>query len=161
MPKSTHQLRRPMSLNDAWCRELSAAKLPGPDTHTKLDAIKTDDPRLRGLLRIAQDTGRPSAYTNDLYLTDRRILASFPDEPLIWILRENGTHLLITHCHTNGEAKYARDVIEYWSGDHYLNATQSPDDRARYFLVEPKRIREVAARRALECIRVEPNTTDG
>ncbi|QDV81034.1 hypothetical protein [Botrimarina mediterranea] len=133
---------------------LTEANLPGPDTITKRDALLDADPRLQQMLTEAVRVGWPAAFTNDLYQNDRRILADHPGEPMVWILRDHGTHLFPTECESKGEAHYARNVIHYWSGEHTLNYSDDTTEAARYYLVTPGGLTPLAWREAKEAIEV-------
>lgn len=92
---------------------LTLADLPGPNTVTKQAAMDTLDVRHRRMLQQAASTGSPRAYTDDLYLHDAEQLASHPGSSMLWILRENGTHLYPLHCENGHEASYYRRVVDY------------------------------------------------
>lgn len=71
---------------------LDPSTLPGPDTTMKRDAALSSDPRLQAMLAEAVRVGWPNAFQNDLYQHDVAMLAAHPGEPMLWILREHGTH---------------------------------------------------------------------
>ncbi|MDC0935221.1 hypothetical protein OAS39_02965 [Pirellulales bacterium] len=129
-------------------------ELPGPDTMTKREATQVKDARFQYMLREAAQVSWPEAYTDDLYLHDRRILESHPEGPLLWMLRSHGTHLFPLECENSGQAHYAREVIRYWSGDHKLNVAQSDADRARYYRVTRHGLQQITWSEALDEISV-------
>ncbi|MDC0936281.1 hypothetical protein OAS39_08325 [Pirellulales bacterium] len=131
--------------------------LPGPDTTTKLAAAQDPDIRYQHMLREAVKIAWPAAYADDLYLHDRHILAGFPGEPMLWVLRSHGTHLFPLACDSAGQADYAKEVIRYWSGDHKLNVAECEADRARYYVVTRGGIRQITAQAAGEAIEVSCN----
>ncbi len=108
----------------AWRNEASipdgspafiAAFLPGPDTASKLAAIKESDARFQHMLVEAGRTGWPEAFTEDLYLHDLQALKENPGQSMLWVLRQNGTHLYPLTCENSHEAAYCRQVVRYWS----------------------------------------------
>lgn len=139
---ATHRSTNPLTLAD----------LPGPDTVTKQAAIDTSDIRLQRMLNEAASTGWPRAYTDDLYRHDAERLASHPGSSMLWILRENGTHLYPLHCENSHEAWYYRRVVDYWSGDHKLNVAGTEAERARYYIVSENTLEPVTADEARERI---------
>lgn len=114
---------------------LRLASLPGSDTTTKKNALLCADPRFQAMLKVAAQTGWPNAFENDLYQHDISILEAHPGEPMLWILRDHGTHLFPLECQTAGEARYARTVIRYWSGDYKLNVIDNPAERPLFYVV--------------------------
>jgi hypothetical protein len=104
------------------------------------------------MLEEAARVGWPEAFQDDLYVHDLKKIGGSPDTPMVWILRANGTHLYPTVCSNHYEAAYYRRVIEYWSGDHYLNLADAPRDRARYYLVTCSELRTIEWREAQRTI---------
>lgn len=137
---------------------LAAHQLPGPDTETKLAALEFADPRMRLMLLESSRVGWPFGFSNDLYLHDRETLTKHPCKEMIWILRENGTHLYPTRCTTSGEAAYYRRVIEYWSGDDKLNAATRNEDRAKFYLLTDKSLNPISWQAARDSLKVEPSS---
>lgn len=111
------------------------------------------------MLRESARIGWPKSFSNDLYSHDRDTLANYPDQPMIWIVRENGTHLYPTDCDTAGEAAYNRRVIEYWSGDDNLNYASEITDKARFYRLTANTLVAMPWREARDAISVrnEPN----
>ncbi len=139
---------------------LDAATLPGPDTTMKREALLSADPRLQAMLAEASRVGWPIAFENDLYQHDLSILEAHPEEPMVWILREHGTHLFPIECDSPGQATYARTVIRYWSGEDKLNVILSPAERPKFYLVTPAGLTETTAQEAAAKIRsTTPSTT--
>lgn len=138
--------------------DLALSRLPGPDTRTKREALETHDPRLKLLLAEAARIAWPSAYTDDLYLHDRQQLERHPQEELLWILREHGTHLYPTQCDNSHEASFYRQVIEYWSGDHKLNFSPNAEERARYYLVTESTLTPITWQQARDALKVRTST---
>lgn len=132
---------------------LRLASLPGPDTTIKQHALLCSDPRYQAMLFEAARLGWPQAFENDLYQHDISILAAHPDQAMVWILREHGTHLFPLECQTAGEASYARTVIRYWSGEDKLNVIQNPAERPKYYLVKSSGLTEITAKEAAVKIR--------
>jgi hypothetical protein len=90
-------------------------------------AVSSSSERTDSLNRIV--AAWPFGFCDDLYLHDRRKLDDQRDNHrMIWILRENGTHLYPVLCDSTGEARYYRQVIEYWSGEDKLNQASSDAD---------------------------------
>ncbi len=143
-----------LSKNHNNVERIQPIQLPGPDTTTKQDAIMSTDPRLQAMLKEAARIGWPNCFQNDLYLHDRAILLDRPGEPLVWILRDHGTHLLPVECESNGQAEYARAVIHYWSGDDRLNVITNVDERPRFYLVSDSGLIESTATEAASLIRL-------
>lgn len=141
-----------LNLND----DFTIATLPGPDTTTKRDAALSNDPRFQAMLAEAARVGWPAAFTDDLYQHDAKTLADNPGEPMLWILRQNGTHLYPLSCDNNHEAFYYRSVIRYWSGDHKLNTADNESDRARYYLVSDSGLTQISADVAATKIEAPP-----
>lgn len=133
---------------------ITAASLPGPDTATKLAAIKESDVRFQWMLREAVRAGWPEAFTDDLYQHDLRVLKDNPGAPMLWILRRHGTHLYPLTCENSHEAAYCRQVIRYWSGDHKLNTATEHDERATYYIVSESGIEQISADQAADHIKV-------
>ncbi|MFZ5832432.1 MAG: hypothetical protein ACOY3P_20285 [Planctomycetota bacterium] len=131
-------------------------KLPGPDTSTKWNASESSDPRMQALLREAIATGWPAAFENDLYQHDLAVLEEYPDQDMVWILRDHGTHLFPVRCTFYGTAKWARTVCQYHSGDHKLN-TYGPQDRRPiyYHITADGRALRITPDTAYSMIRVE------
>lgn len=136
--------------------DLAAHDLPGPDTATKREALLVEDPRMRLLLAEAARIGWPAAYCDDLYQHDRQQLAEHSSQPLLWILRDHGTHLYPTLCDNEHEAAFYRQVIRYWSGDHQLNYSPHAADRARYYLLDEKALAPITWQDACEAIQAPP-----
>ncbi|QEG35973.1 hypothetical protein [Bythopirellula goksoeyrii] len=137
---------------------LDAASLPGPDTTMKREALLSPDPRLQAMLAEAVRVGWPAAFENDLYQHDLSILEAHPDELMVWILREHGTHLFAMECESAGQATYARAVIRYWSGEDKLNVILSPAERPKFYLVSSGGLAETTAQEAASKIRSTPDT---
>lgn len=137
--------------------DLATHQLPGPDTRAKLAAMESTDPRVRLLLKEAARLGWPKAFSNDLYLHDCQTLVNHRDGPMIWIVRENGTHLYPTRCTTSGEAAYCRRVIEYWSGDNKLNVATRDEDRAKFYLLTDNSLNPISWQAARDSLEVEPS----
>jgi len=108
------------------------------------------------MLAEAARVGWPAAFTDDLYQHDAQMLAENPGEPMLWILRQNGTHLYPLSCDNNHAASYYRSVIRYWSGDHKLNTADSDSDRARYYLVSDSGLQQISADVAASKISARP-----
>ncbi len=138
---------------------LDAASLPGPDTTMKREALLSADPRLQAMLAEASRVGWPIAFENDLYQHDLAILEAHPEQQMVWILREHGTHLFPMECESAGQATYARTVIRYWSGEDKLNVILSPAERPKFYLVTPAGLTETTAQEAASKIRCTPHTT--
>lgn len=142
----THGILIAMNLHqNTQVQNLSLCDLPGPDTQVKREALLREDPRLKMMLSEAASSGWPKAYTDDLYRHDVERLSQYPETPMLWILRENGTHLYPLECDTAHEATYYREVIRYWSGDHKLNMANCDEDRARYYIVNCDRLLRVTS----------------
>ncbi|MCA9189833.1 MAG: hypothetical protein KDA99_29620 [Planctomycetales bacterium] len=136
---------------------MAVHRLPGADTTTKLDAIQSRDKRYQLLLAEAARLGWPRGFCNDLYLHDRRKLEDYRDNhEMIWVLRENGTHLYPVLCESAGEARYYRQVIEYWSGDDKLNQASNDADRARFYFLSESEVKSITWQEAREAVRVRP-----
>lgn len=99
--------------HDAKRPQLTAESLPGPDTATKLVAIKETAARSQWMLREAVRPGWTEAFTEDLYQHDLLILPDHPGKPMLWILRQHGTHLFPVTCDTSHEPAFCRLVIRY------------------------------------------------
>ena len=137
--------------------DLSANLLLGPDTASKLAAIKESDVRFQHLLTEATRTGWPEAFTEDLYLHDLQTLKESPGQPMLWILRRHGTHLYPLVWENSHEAVYCRQVIRYWSGEHKLNTASSDEERAKYYSVSESGLEEITADEAAERVKVRAN----
>lgn len=136
-------------------RLVSADELPGPDTRTKAEAVAyaRTDPRYASMLLVAAETGWPEAYHHDLYHHDRQTLRESAGE-MIFILRDNGTHLYPTLCDAS-DAHWARGAISYHSGDHKLNTYGDKDRRPKFYRVwAGGEIQEIGWRAAYGLIRV-------
>jgi hypothetical protein len=131
---------------------LDLAKLPGADTSSKQRAVASTDPRLQAMLAEAARTGWPERFENDLYRHDLGILEAHPGEPMVWILRDNGTNLFPVHADSSGAAHYARAVLRYWSGEDKLNFIPELAERPRFYLVGLKGIQETTAAEAAAAI---------
>jgi len=135
---------------------LSDITLPGPDTTTKQAALLNPDPRLDFMLREAAKCDWPNGFSDDLYLRDCKWLAEHPNEPVLWVLRENGTQLYSPVCDSPGGAKYVKDVIKYWSGEDNLNF--APDQTISHcFYITTERIKKISHKQAIDMIRVKPD----
>lgn len=134
--------------------DLSANLLPGPDTATKLAAIKESDVRFRHMLSESSRTGWPEAFTEDLYLHDLHALRENPSQPMFWVLRRHGTHLYPLIWKNSHEAAYCRQVIRYWSGEHKLNTACTDEERAKYYIVSESGLEEISANKAAERVKV-------
>ncbi len=144
--------------HDGHHPDISANSLPGPDTAFKLAAIKESDVRFQHMLLEATRTGWPEAFTDDLYRHDLQALKENPGQPMLWVLRQNGTHLYQLTCENSHEAAYCRQVVRYWSGDHKLNTASTQDERAKYYVVDENGLEEINADEAAERIKVRVNT---
>ena len=119
---------------------MDARTLPGPNTGTKAEAIRSaaSDPRLAAMLGLSKEHQWPEAYTDDLYVWDRNKLAEFPGCDVIWILRDHGTQLIVLDPEApnpRAENQLAIPVIEYWSGEHFLNYIGSEDRLPKFFYI--------------------------
>ncbi len=133
-------------------------RLPGPDTGTKQEAAATRDNRFMQMLQTASDIGWPLAWQDDLYRHDRQKLAASPGESFLWILRDTGTHLCPLTCFNWHEAESYRGTIHYWSGEHRLNYTHNPAERARYYVVSNTGIEPLPWREAMRCFSYPPRS---
>ncbi len=140
--------------HDGHHPDLSANSLPGPDTATKLAAIKDSYTRFQYMLTEAGRTGWPEAFTEDLYLHDLQVLKENPSQPMLWILRRHGTHLYPLAWENAHEAAYCRQVIRYWSGEHKLNTASTDEERAKYYIVSETGLEEISADEAAERVKV-------
>lgn len=139
---------------------LTQANLPGPNTITKQAALATTDARFLLMLHKAAEIGWPLAYTDDLYRHDAEALASHPGQPMLWILRDHGTHLYPLETENGHEAAYYRQVVRYWSGDHKLNAAERDNDRAHYYVVSAAELTAITAMQAQERITVRQDSVN-
>ena len=110
------------------------AQLPGPDTQSKREACQyaLKDGRYFRLLQLAIWHNWPEAYTDDLYIHDRRQCQDYPDVDMIFTLRDHGTHLWPV---IKGDFQWSRSVILFQAGDHKLNRYGPDDARAKFFHV--------------------------
>lgn len=134
----------------------STEELPGADTRDKLEATRSTDGRFHLLLSEAARIGWPRAFCSDLYLHDREKLELNPDEPMVWVLRENGTHLYRINCDTTGEMNYCRAVLQYWSGEDKLNLIPNPVERPRFYLLIEESLRLVDWKTARDALQATP-----
>lgn len=132
-------------------------ELPGAHTTDKLDATRSTDVRFHLLLAEAAQVGWPRAFCSDLFLHDRETLEQNPDETMIWILRDNGTHLYPVTCQTTGERDYCRAVIEYWSGEDRLNVVSDPKERAKFYVLTETALKPVDWKTARDSLRLPPS----
>jgi len=100
-------------------------------------------PHWDAILAEAEKRGLPKAYRRDLYVHDRAHAAQLDSaEPFLWILRENGTHLLpldyvdgvkhdIVHFAVSIPKIFASEELHVyvWDG-RYLKEHRTPEDAA-------------------------------
>lgn len=120
---------------------LTPSALPGPDTTTKAAALKAaqTDKRIAALLEIAQATGWPYAWSDDLYVHDVRALQEHPNIAVVWIPRPTGTRcLLLLEDRNNHEKRDQAMIAEYDSGTYSANVFPADDPEApQYYHVWP------------------------
>lgn len=130
---------------DIRLSQLELARLPGPNTTTKLHAAASTDPRFQAMLAEAARIGWPQGFENDLYQHDLAILEACPEQKMVWVLRDSGTNLFPIQADSPGAAHYSRCVLRYWSGDDKLNFIPEPAERPRFYFVGPAGIEETTA----------------
>ncbi len=137
---------------DARLSQLELARLPGPNTTTKLHAAASTDPRLQAMLAEAARIGWPQGFENDLYQRDLAILEAHPEQKMVWVLRDSGTNLFPIQADSPGAAHYSRCVLRYWSGEDKLNFIPELAERPRFYFVGPTGIEETTAVEAAAAI---------
>ena len=115
--------------------QLNLHCLPGPDTNTKQAAVQSTDRRYQLMLAEVAEVGWPLAWSNDVYIHDRRWLSEYPDEPMIWILRDTGSSLVPVRCFNQHERRDYMRLVHYYSGYCQLNffADEDPGTHPRFY----------------------------
>ena len=132
--------------------QLRLHSLPGPDTQTKQEALQSTDQRYLLMLAEVAEVGWPVAWSNDVYIHDRRRLSEHPDEPMIWILRDTGSSLVPVRCFNKHERRDYLRLVYYYSGHCPLNyfADENPKTHSRFYEVTANRLDRLTWEQAQE-----------
>jgi hypothetical protein len=127
-------------------------QLPGPDTKTKAEAVRSKDPRYLLMLQEAAEVGWPAAYQQDLYQHDRSKLEEYPEQAILWILRDTGTSVLPLRCESSHWLADYRRHVGWYSGEHKLNyfADEPAETHPRFYVVRSNRMEPVTWQEALQ-----------
>ena len=133
--------------------------LPGVNEPCKQFAFLMDDLRMRFMLRVVKRTGWPHTNWMDIYDRGVVTLRCVTDEPIIWILRPDGSTLVPCWYDELWEVAHAQSVLRWYSGDLLENRIINLHSRPLYFCLDPHVCFETDYQKAFDSITQLPQLT--